>query len=270
MFDITYEDAHGHRQYAWQNSWGLTTRTIGVMIMVHSDDYGLVLPPRVAPTQVVIIPIIFNDATVVLDYARSIADQLKAVGIRVEVDDRTDRTPGFKFNHWEVLGVPLRIDVGPKDIQAQQVVMHRRDLRDASKAIKVPLANVVQGVQDTLTTIQNDLFNKAKDEVKERRTQVNTWADFLAALDKRNTVLAPHCDDRACEKAIKEKSGEAAKEEKDDDVGDSADADAQAEKLTGAAKSLCIPFEQPQLAKGTKCVHCDKEAKHYTIFGRSY
>jgi len=266
MFHIEFEDKHGQKQFAWQNSWGLTTRTLGVMIMVHADDDGLVLPPRLAPTQAVIIPIVYADPAPLHAAARELEEALKGAGVRVEVDDRDNYNPGWKYNHWEVKGVPLRLELGPKDLEAKQVVVRRRDQRGKEQAITVAWSDAAKRIPEILEQMQNDMFQRAKAEAEARRKTVHTWADFTKALDARCTALAPHCDVAACEKDIKKRSGEAAlvKEE------GSSDADA-GEKLTGAAKSLCIPFAQPEGSiEGKMCIGCGQQAKHYTLFGRSY
>lgn len=129
MFKIQYEDDQGERSIPWQTSWGLTTRTIGVCVMVHGDDKGLVLPPRVAPLQVIICPIAMKNVEYgdLLEYAESIKKVLKLAGLRVDVDARQNYTPGWKFNHWEQKGVPIRMEVGPRDLSAKQVRVVRRD-----------------------------------------------------------------------------------------------------------------------------------------------
>lgn len=129
MFDIQYLDEHGKNQYVWQTSWGLTTRSIGVVVMVHGDDKGLVLPPRIARYQVVIIPVLYKGKNEDLIQAKckAILEQLKEKGIRVHLDDRDVYTPGWKFNHWELKGVPIRLEMGPKDFEKNQMLMNTRN-----------------------------------------------------------------------------------------------------------------------------------------------
>ena len=129
MFDVWYENEKGEKTFCWQTSWGLSTRSIGTMIMVHSDDQGLVLPPKVAQTQVVIIPIIKKDDNEkeIIDQAKKVADELKQAGVRVQLDDRPNYNPGFKFNHWELRGVPIRLELGNKDFAAQEMRMCKRN-----------------------------------------------------------------------------------------------------------------------------------------------
>jgi len=266
MFKIEFEDKQGQKQMVWQNSWGLTTRTLGVMIMVHADDDGLILPPRLAPTQAVIIPIVYADPAPLNAAARELETVLSAAGVRVEVDDRDNYNPGWKYNHWEVKGVPLRLELGPKDLEARQVVVRRRDQRGKEHAIVVTWAEAAQRIPAILEQMQADMFARAKAEADARRKTVHSWQEFTKALDARCTALAPHCDVASCEKDIKKRSGEAALVQEES----SSDADA-GEKLTGAAKSLCIPFNQPEGSiEGKMCIGCGQQAKHYTLFGRSY
>jgi prolyl-tRNA synthetase len=236
------------------------------MIMVHADDTGLILPPRVAPTQVVIIPIVYAEGgAAMVAKAHELAASLRAVGVRVEVDDRDNYNPGWKFAHWEVKGVPVRIELGPKDMAASQAVARRRD-QEKKDAVTVAWDQLPQRIPAMLDTMQAEMLERARAEALSRRRTVHTWSDFTAALDARCTALAPHCDVRECEKEIKRRSGDEAKLKEEG----ASDADA-GEKLTGAAKSLCIPFEQPAGGvDGKVCVGCGQAAKHYTLFGRSY
>ena len=186
--------------------------------------------------------------------------------MRVEVDDRDNYNPGWKYNHWEVKGVPLRLELGPKDLEAKQIVVRRRDQRGKEHAITVSWADAPRRIPELLEQMQADMLARAQAEAAARRKTVHTWSEFTAALEARCTALMPHCDTSVCEKDIKKRSGEAAtvKEEgvSEGDAG---------EKLTGAAKSLCIPFEQPAGSmEGKMCVGCGQQAKHYTLFGRSY
>ena len=269
MFNITFEDAEGKRQLVWQNSWGLTTRTIGVMVMVHSDDDGLVLPPRVAPIQAIVVPIMYNaQREELLAQTAAIVAELAAAGIRCESDTRSNYNPGWKFAHWELKGVPLRVEIGPNDIAKQQVVVVRRDQK-ANKVV-TPRAQMISAIKSLLEQMQGDLYQRAVVERDSRCSRVTEWNDFLSALEARNTVLAPHCETRECEKSIKQRSGEAAKEDANNDTNDGEEKEEKGEKLTGAAKSLCIPFEQPPLPDKQVCIGCKLLAKNWTLFGRSY
>lgn len=269
MFDIRFESESGSRELVWQNSWGLTTRTIGVAVMVHSDNAGLVLPPRVAPIQVVIIPILYSDSTSdAKAQAHLMHQQLVDAGIRSQVDDR-NYTPGWKYSHWEVKGVCLRVELGPKDMTSKQCVLRRRD-QDKSHAKTTAWSDLVETVKSSLDQMQKDMFAKAKAEMLARRSNASNWSEFMSGLDARNTVLAPFCLTKECEKSVKLKSGEASQVDATEVATEEAQQIETGEKLTGAAKSLCIPFEQPPMPEGTKCFACERAAQQFTLFGRSY
>src|SRR3989339_489121 len=164
VFGIKFLDKDEKEKFAWQTSWGLSTRTIGAVVMAHGDDKGLVLPPRIAPTQIVIVPIVFKDAKdIIISKAKEIAKKLKAKGYSVELDDRDTYTPGWKFNEWELKGVPLRIEVGPKDVEADQVVLVRRD---TNEKIIVKTKDMEHKVEETLAYIQDNLLKKAREFLK--------------------------------------------------------------------------------------------------------
>lgn len=217
MFNITVEDPNApasaseeaKKVYVWQNSWGLSTRTIGVMVMVHGDDKGLVLPPRVALYQCVIIPCGLTVKSTQADFekvhngCKDVAERLKKVGVKVKTDLRENYTPGFKFNHWEVRGVPLRIEIGPKDLQKSQVTCARRD---TGAKFAIPLDNLEQGVKDTLDTIQREMFERAKRQMDESIVRVKKWEDFVPTLNSKKLCLIPWCDRTECEDSIKENS----------------------------------------------------------------
>jgi len=261
MFHIEFEDEKGTKQLAWQNSWGFTIRSIGAMVMVHGDNKGLVLPPRVAPIQVVIIPLYFanKDNTGVEKAVGELNAVLKAKGIRVRLDDRTNYNPGWKYNHWELKGVPIRVEVGPKDVEGGVCVLARRD-NGAKEVVKQ--GELAEVVSQRLTEIQAALLEKATKERDEHIIKVTEWSGFVPALDQKSVVLTPWCDVTACEDDIKKRSAaESVKLAEEENTGF---------RLTGAAKSLCIPFNQPELPQGTKCFACGNLAKHWTLFGRSY
>merc|ERR1712188_108375 len=259
MFNIEFEDHEGGKKFVYQNSWGITTRTIGVMIMVHGDNNGLVMPPRVAPIQVVVVPIQFKKNLEELDAkAAEVCEQLKAAGVRAHLDNRTGYKPGFKYSHWEMRGVPLRIEIGPRDLEAGQVVVARRDdLRKEAK-VTVPMAEISTRIPELLEDVQQNLLTKAKAKMDAQITDVTTWPEFVPALNQKNICRVPWCLELACENNIKKKSGEESTQME------------SASGLTGAAKSLCIPFEQPELAEGANCFNCEAEAKKWALFGRSY
>jgi len=209
MFDIKYEDEQGNSHLVWQNSWGLTTRTIGVMIMVHGDDKGLVLPPRVAPLQVIIIPIYFKNKDELKQHCTQWKEKIAATGVKVDVDLRENYTPGWKFNQYELKGIPLRLELGPKDLKSEQFVCVRRD---TGEKINVSWKDLLHKIPHLLREMQKSLFEKAQKTMKESVKTALTWSDFMGILDSRCLALAPWCGETQCEKHIKEKSGQAAKE----------------------------------------------------------
>lgn len=250
MFGIEFETEERARALVWQNSWGFTTRTIGVMVMVHGDDKGLVLPPRVAPLQVVVIPLPFKgcDTSILVGAAEELTAELKAAGFRVRCDTRENYTPGWKYNHWELKGVPLRIELGPKDLEQRSVRFVRRD--NGAKE-DVSWQRLVEHARQTLDQMQKDLLEKATKERDQNVVEVRNWKDFLPALDAKKLVLAPWCEETAVEEWVKANSA----------GGDGA----------MGAKTLCIPFRQPALPGGTMCFAApDKPAKRWTLWGRSY
>jgi len=259
IFDVQYLDENGNKQYIWQNSWGFTTRSIGIMIMVHGDDKGLVLPPRVAQYQAVIIPIVMKNSNVeeMNEQARKLCTTLREKGVRAMVDDGI-RNPGWKFNHWEKMGVPLRIELGPKDMLNKSVVVVRRDT-----GVKEPVSwdNLADYSVAKLEEIQKNLFERAKAVRDSRIADAKTWPEFMSALNKKCICRVPWCNETSCEECIKERSAKETQSLSSDDVETG---------LTGAAKSLCIPLEHPELEKDAVCFACGKPAKVFCIFGRSY
>ena len=236
-FDIQYTDKDNKLQYVHQTSWGVTTRLIGAIIMVHGDNEGLVLPPRIAPVQANIIPI-QQKKDGVLDKCYEVKDLLKKAGIAVKVDD-TDKTPGWKFSECEMRGIPVRIDLGPKDIEAGKAVLVRRDTREK---IEVSLDNIAEEVQKLMYTIQKDMFNRAK-EHRDSHTYVATnYDEFKDTVEnKPGFIKAMWCGNRECEDKIKEETG---------------------------ATSRCMPFEQETVSD--VCVCCGKKAKSLVYWGRAY
>jgi len=233
------------------------------MIMVHGDNKGLVLPPKVAPIQMVIVPIFVKDKSndELSTRAKEIVIQLEASGYRAHFDSRTQYNPGWKYNHWELKGVPLRLEFGHKDLSANKIVVVRRD--NGAKE-DVSLENIVKRVAEIIVQMHQNMLEKAKKSRDESISQITTWNEFIPALDKKNIVLAPWCGTTECEDDIKAKSGERKEEPKKDEKKDE-----EFEPLTGAAKSLCIPFEQPKQAPG-KCFCCGHEAVTWVLWGRSY
>lgn len=269
MFGIEFEGESG-KQFVWQNSWGITTRTIGVMAMVHGDDKGLVLPPRIAPLQVVIVPIVRKGMEAkVIEGADALAAELQAAGIRVKSDSRDDKNPGWKFNYWELKGVPLRLELGPRDLEAGTVVSTRRV--DGVKEIW-KREGISEIVSEALRDIQISTFEKARATRDKCISRVSNWEDFVPALDERAMVLAPWCEELACEEDVKDRS---AAESLARQGEQGADVDVRA--LSGAAKTLCIPFEEEierlgveKLSDDACCFVCGAKAVSYTLWGRSY
>ncbi|XP_054737375.1 bifunctional glutamate/proline--tRNA ligase [Anastrepha obliqua] len=263
MFEIVYEDPETQeKQFVFQNSWGITTRTIGVMIMVHADNQGLVLPPHVACIQAIIVPCGItvntknNEREELLKSCKQLEAQLNAKGIRCEGDYRDNYSPGWKFNHWELKGVPVRIELGPKDMKANQIVAVRRD---TGEKLILAMEDVESKISQLLETIHDSMLAKAKRDMVEHTKITKNWTEFCKFLDAKNILLSPFCGEIGCEEKIK---------------GDSArDEDAEPGAPSMGAKSLCIPFDQPAAITITdKCIHpsCTHKPKFYTLFGRSY
>jgi prolyl-tRNA synthetase len=206
-YGIEFLDKDQQRALPWSTSWGTSTRMIGGLVMTHGDDSGLILPPKVAPYQVVIVPIPprkgdWNEA--VLPKAREVVAALRGAGIRVHLDDRDQHQPGFKYADWEMRGVPLRLEIGPKDIEKQQVVLVRRDTRE--KAF-VPLAGLAQVVRERLDVMQADLLARARKFVADNTTRVSSYDQFKQVMsERRGFLVAGWCEDAACEAAIKQET----------------------------------------------------------------
>ena len=201
-FDIKFQARDKSLQYIWGTSWGMTTRLIGAVIMVHGDESGLVLPPRVAPYQVVIVPIPRgNWRETVLPHARQIRDTLATAGVRVMLDDRDAYTPGWKFSEWELRGVPLRLEIGPKDIEKQQVMLARRDTREK---LPTPVTGLPGRVQELLVAIQQNLFDRALAFQQDHTSRAASWDEFTQIMEGRpGFVVAPWCGDAVCEADVK-------------------------------------------------------------------
>ncbi len=240
-FDITFLDDKGEKQYAWQNTWAISTRMLGVLFAVHSDDKGLVLPPKVALTQAVIVPILF-DATkdIVLKEAAAIVKKLEKKDIAVHLDSRDDYSPGWKFNEWEMKGIPLRIELGPKDIEKKQAVVVRRDTGEKKFIL---LDKLETEVPLLLETMQNELYAKAVKHLQASTVMVTSLREAEKELLVEKLILGPWCGVTKCEEEFKEKTG---------------------------AKSLNSPFEQPPLKKEQKCFACGAKAMVWFYFGKSY
>ncbi|MGZ4399089.1 MAG: proline--tRNA ligase [Gaiellaceae bacterium] len=205
-FGVRYSARDGSEQYPYATSWGATTRLVGGLVMAHGDDGGLRLPPRVAPQQVVIVPIFREeDRAELSEAAAALAGELRAAGIRVRVDDRPDHRPGFKFNEWELKGVPVRVEIGARDLAAEAVTVARRDTGDKRQ---VPLARAAAEIGELLDVVQASLFSAARDE-RERRTlrDPSSYEEMIEYLrDAGGFVVAPWCGGEECEARVKEES----------------------------------------------------------------
>ncbi|XP_074025069.1 bifunctional glutamate/proline--tRNA ligase isoform X2 [Numenius arquata] len=262
MFEIVFEDPKkpGEKQFAYQNSWGITTRTIGVMTMIHGDNMGLVLPPRVACVQVVIIPcgitnsLSEEDKEALLRKCNEYRNRLLSVNIRVRADLRDNYSPGWKFNHWELKGVPVRVEVGPRDMKSQQFVAVRRD---TGQKLTFSEHEAEDRLKQILEEIHTNLYNRASEDLRSHMVVANTMEDFQKELDSGKIVQIPFCGEIECEDWIKKTTAR--------------DQDLEPGAPSMGAKSLCIPF-QPlcELQCGTRCVCGKNPAKFYTLFGRSY
>jgi prolyl-tRNA synthetase len=237
VFDINFLDKDGQLKYVWTTSWGTSTRMIGGVIMVHGDDRGLMLPPKIAPYQVVIVPVAQHKEGV-LQKASEVYDMLSK-NFRVEMDDRDTYSPGWKFNEWELKGVPVRLELGPRDIQKGQVVLVRRD---NGEKVDVPVENLVDTLNRLMDDIHISIFNKALSFREKHTHNAKSFEELKSILDEEiGFVRAMWCGDPACEAEIKEQTG---------------------------ATCRCIPFEQQRI--DCKCAVCGKEADSMAIFARAY
>ncbi|AGC69353.1 proline--tRNA ligase ProS [Thermoclostridium stercorarium subsp. stercorarium DSM 8532] len=236
VFNIRYTDKNNELKYVYQTSWGMTTRLIGAIIMVHGDDDGLVLPPEVAPVQVMVIPVQQHKEGV-LEKAREITERISRVA-RVKIDD-SDKMPGWKFSEYEMKGVPLRLELGPKDIENNRCVLVRRDTREK---IFVSLDNLGDTIPEILNRIQKDMLVRATQERNKKTYTAKTMDEFDEIITKTpGFIKAMWCGDEACENAVKERT---------------------------SATARCIPFEQEHISD--TCVCCGRPAKHMVIWGKAY
>ncbi|XP_020570832.1 LOW QUALITY PROTEIN: proline--tRNA ligase, cytoplasmic-like [Phalaenopsis equestris] len=197
IFEIDFENEKGEKVKVWQNSWAYSTRTIGVMVMVHGDDKGLQLPPKVAAVQVIVVPVPYKDADTKAIFAACSSAvktlrKLQAAGFKAKHDLRENYSPGWKYSHWEMKGVPLRIEIGPKDLTNNQVRVVRRD---NGVKVDIPVANLVEKIKELLISIQENLFNTAKQKRDASIKLVQTWDEFIDALNDKKMILAPWCDE---------------------------------------------------------------------------
>lgn len=237
-FGITFADRNNQLQHPFQTSWGVSTRMIGGVIMVHGDDNGLSLPPAIAPVQVVIVPVAMHKPGV-LEKANALFETLQSAGLRVKVDDG-EQSPGWKFAQYEMQGVPLRLEIGPKDIEKGQCVLVRRP--DRNKAF-VPLDGLADAVKAELHNVHDILYQNAAENLAKKTFVAHNHAEFLdIAANRPGFIKAMWCGDAACEEQLKDE--------------------------TGGVKSRCIPFEEEHIAD--TCVCCGKPARHMLYWGRQY
>ena len=257
MFDIKFLSEKREESYVWQTSWGLTTRSIGVMVMTHGDDTGLVLPPRVAPIQVILVPIITSkdDPKLIKDKMHEIAADLKAAKVRTKVDDSDIHNPGWKFAHWELKGVPIRIEYGKKDMEKGQVTIFCRDNKER---LQIKFADVTETIKKLIDTIQHRIFNKAKSELDAKKKTAIDFESFLKLISDNNMVLTPWCNVQQCEEKVKAA------------VKDESEKSGLDEKVAGSCKTLCIPLQQTGVQEDEKCFFCGAKAQVHVVWGRSY
>ena len=238
-FEVKFADKDNVEHFAWQTSWGVSWRLIGAMIMAHGDDKGLVLPPKVAPIQVVIVPIYRNDEgkDKVLPKANEIKENLESKDIRVHLDDRSELSPGYKFNDWELKGVPIRIEIGPKDIEKQSMVIAKRyNLEKSSLGF-----SEIEKISNILDEIQDNMLTKAKEEAKVNTTDISDYQKFKSKIEKGGFFNAPWCGKLECEEKIKEETG---------------------------ADIRVIPFGNED--ENQKCMYCQQKSVSIPIFARGY
>jgi len=239
-FNIQFQDKDGTLKYIWPTSWGITTRLIGALVMVHSDDSGLVLPPKIAPTHVVIIPIVKKDAdnARLMEVCGNIREGLSG-DISVLLDSRDQYTPGWKFNEWEQKGVPVRIEIGPRDIQSNSVVICRRDTGEKKS---YPIDGIEKVVEGLLKEIQTNLFERAKKFLAENTRALDSYEEMKGILKEKNGFIrAFWCGEGGCEARIKDET---------------------------MATIRVIPFDQPD--EMGPCIACGKPGTHQVIFAKAY
>ena len=238
-FEVKFADKDNVEHFAWQTSWGVSWRLIGAMIMAHGDDKGLVLPPKVAPIQVVIIPIYKNDNDKenVIEKVNEITNSLESKNLRVHMDSREEFTPGYKFNDWELKGVPIRIEIGPKDIENQTMIVAKRYNHEK---IKLELKKVDE-ITIILEDIQTEMLKKAKIEALENTIDIESYDEFKMKIEKGGFFNSPWCGKLECEEKIKEETG---------------------------AEIRVIPFNSENTSK--KCIYCKEQSTSVPIFARGY
>ena len=239
-FDVKYLDDNNTETFAWQTSWGVSWRLIGGMIMTHGDDKGLVLPPKIAPIQVVIIPIYYSDDEKgnVIQKANQIRDDLSKINLRVHLDDREQLTPGFKFNDWEMKGIPIRIEIGPKDIAKNQLVLAKRHNQTKTS---IDINSFTEKISSELKNIQKEMFDAAKKILDERVVRVSEYQQFKKELEDGKMIDCSWCGNQTCEDKIKEET---------------------------SADLRVIPFNRQQ--KSETCIYCKNSGTTNVLFAKGY
>jgi prolyl-tRNA synthetase len=240
-FDVQFTDKTGKLDYVWATSWGVSTRMVGALIMAHSDNKGLILPPRLAPTQTVIVPIFKTDEQlqIISEKARKIMAELQKAGISVKYDDRDNLKPGFKFADYELKGVPVRIAIGPRDIENNTVEIARRDTLEKET---ISSEGLPERLKDLLEDIQDNLFKKALKFRADNTYRIDTWKEFLEIIEKQGGFILAHWDGTSeTEEKIKEET---------------------------KATIRCIPFDSPE--EEGSCIYSGKPSKRRVLFARSY
>ena len=239
-FDVKYLDDNNTETFAWQTSWGVSWRLIGGMIMTHGDDKGLVLPPKIAPIQVVIIPIYYSDDEKgnVIQKANQIMDDLSKINLRVRLDDREQLTPGFKFNDWEMKGIPIRIEIGPKDIAKNQLVLAKRHNQTKTG---IDINSFTEKISSELKNIQKEMFDAAKKILDERVVRVSEYQQFKKELENGKMIDCSWCGNQTCEDKIKEET---------------------------SADLRVIPFDRQQ--KSETCIYCKNSGTTNVLFAKGY
>ncbi len=238
-YDIKFLDKNGKEQYAYQSTYAITTRMLGVMFAIHSDDKGLIIPPKLAENQVVIVPILFDKTKKeVIKEAEKISDELAEFD--VILDSREDVSPGWKYHEWELKGIPLRIEIGPRDLENKSVMISKRTGGDK---MQVKIKDLKKQIPVLLEDIQVELYKNAKKLLDSSITKANTLTELNKAIKNKKIALVPMCNNAKCEDILKEK--------------------------TEGAKTLNAPLKQPSI-KGKKCVACNKQAEHMIYVGKSY
>ncbi|MEO7394602.1 MAG: His/Gly/Thr/Pro-type tRNA ligase C-terminal domain-containing protein, partial [Chitinophagaceae bacterium] len=240
-FDVKFSDKENKLEYVWATSWGVSTRLIGALVMAHSDDQGLILPPKIAPQQVVIVPIYKGDEqkTVIGAKAKEIMTELKKLGIRVKYDDNDNNRPGWKFAEYEMKGVPIRLAIGARDLEKNVVEVARRDSKEK---MVVAVENIAHYIESLLNQIQENMFNIAKKYQDEHITTAGNWEEFIKLLDEKGGFISAFWDGTAeTEEAIKEKT---------------------------KATIRCIPLDKVE--EEGKCILTGKSSNQRVLFARAY